>query len=302
MKVFVTGGTGFVGTILTRGLVARGHQVTILTRSVSKEMALPQGASILEGNPTEGGPWQEEVAEHDIVINLAGASIFRRWTDDTKKAIQDSRILSTQNLVEALSARSGKETLFFSTSGVGYYGPHGDEELDEESPPGDGFLASVTGQWEAEALKAQRFGVRVFLCRFGMVLGLGGGALAKMIPLFKWCLGSALGSGRQWVSWIHEQDLVNIYLFLIDTKDVSGLINFTAPYPVSNEEMTRLLGEALKRPTFMPPVPGFMIRLLMGEFGSVLLEGQRVIPRELLGKGFQFQFPNLREALGDLLR
>ncbi len=301
MRVFITGGTGFVGAILTKGLVDHGHPVTILTRSTRKEKVLPQGARALEGNPTERGPWQEEVAKHDVVINLAGASIFRRWTDKTKRAIRESRILTTQNLVEALSARSGKETLLFSTSAVGYYGPHGDELLDEGSPPGDDFLASVTREWEAEALKAEGFGTRVFLCRFGIVLGSGGGALARMIPLFKWYLGSSLGGGRQWVSWIHEQDLVEIYLFLMAAKDLSGPINFTAPHPVRNMEMTRLLGEILRRPALMPSVPGFMIRGLMGEFGSVLLEGQRVIPRRLLEKGFVFQFSDPRKALGDLL-
>ena len=302
MKVFLTGGTGFVGTTLTRELVKRGHAVTVLTRSVSTGRGLPKGASILEGNPTQGGPWQEAVAGHDSVINLAGGSIFRRWTDVSKKAIRDSRILSTRNLVEALSARNGKETLVFSTSAVGYYGTQGDEELDERSPPGDDFLASLTKEWEAEALKAEKFGARVFLCRFGIVLGSGGGALARMTPLFKWYLGSALGNGRQQVSWIHQQDLVNAYLFLMDTEGVSGPINFTAPNPVTNKEMTRLLGEALKRPTFMPPMPGFLIRLFMGEFASVLLEGQRVIPKKLLEKGFQFQFPNLPEALANLLK
>lgn len=301
MKVFMTGGTGFVGTTLTRGLAERGHRVTVLTRSIGKERVLPPGARLLEGNPTERGPWQEEMARHDILINLAGASIFRRWSDKTKKVIRDSRILSTRNLVEALSARGDKETLFFSTSAVGYYGFRGDEELDEGSAPGEGFLSSVTREWEAEALKAQRFGARVLLCRFGIVLGSGGGALAKMLPLFKWYLGAPIGSGRQWVSWIHEQDLVNIYLFLMEANDFSGPVNFTAPHPVRNSEMTRLLGEALKRPTFMPPVPGFVIRLLMGEFASVLLEGQRAITRRLPERGFQFQFGNLREGLVNLL-
>jgi uncharacterized protein (TIGR01777 family) len=302
MKIFMTGGTGFVGSLLTRGLTASGHDVTILTRSASVERVLPERVNILEGNPGEGGPWQNEVAKHSVVINLAGASIFSRWTKKSKKAIRDSRILSTRNLVEALAARSGRETLLFSTSGVGYYGAHGDEELDEDSPPGDGFLAAVTGEWEAEALKARAFGARVFLCRFGMVLGTGGGAFARMAPMFRWCLGSRLGNGKQWVSWIHGQDLVNGYLFLMGTKDVSGPINFTAPDPVTNREMTGLMGEALKRPILMPPVPGFMVRLFAGEFGSLLLEGQRVVPRALLNKGFQFQFPSLGGALTDLVR
>ncbi len=302
MRVFLTGGTGFVGTSLTRGLAERGHRVTILSRSADRQRILPDGVRIIEGNPIERGPWQEEIARHDIIINLAGTSIFRRWTNKAKRSIRESRILCTRNLVEAISGGSAKEIMFFSTSAVGYYGFCGDEELDEGGLPGEGFLASVTREWEAEALKAERFGTRVLLCRFGIVLGLEGGALAQLVPLFRWYLGAPLGSGRQWFSWIHEQDLIEAYLFLIGTEDISGPVNFTSPNPVRNKDMTKALGEALKRPVFMPSVPGFMIRLLKGEFGSVLLEGQKVIPTKLLQKGYQFRFATIKEALANLLQ
>lgn len=301
MKVFITGGTGFVGTTLLNSLVSRGFEVTLLSRSARGDRILPEGASLMKGDPTEKGPWQDELCDHDIIINLAGASIFTRWTDSAKKNIRESRILTTRNLVEALSGRRGKATLFLSTSAVGYYGFHQDEELDENTLPGEGFLASLTYDWEVEAKKARDFGARVLLCRFGIVLGLKGGALGKMVPLFKWGLGSPLGSGRQWFPWIHEEDLVSIYLFLIDQKDLSGPVNCTAPHPVTNREMTLALGEALGKPVFMPRIPGFMIKVLMGEFGSVLLNSQRVLPMKLLQKGFRFRFPYISDALGNLV-
>lgn len=301
MRVFITGGTGFVGTNLTNRLAQQGHEVTVLSRAIRKNPALPSGASFLEGDPTREGNWQQRVAEHEVIINLAGASIFRRWTRNTKAAIRDSRILTTQNLVHALSAREGRETLFLSTSAVGYYGFHGDEELDESSPPGDDFLASLSHEWESTALEADKLGVNVVLCRFGIVLGEKGGALEKMLTPFRWYLGSTLGSGRQWFSWIHQEDLVNIYLFLINQKGISGPINFTAPCPVRNRDLTRILGEVLNKPTFMPSVPGFILKLSMGEFGSVLLKGQKVLPKRLSDATFQFEFPDIRGALQNLL-
>jgi uncharacterized protein (TIGR01777 family) len=297
----MTGGTGFVGRTLTKKLTKKGYEVTLLTRSINHPETLPPGASFVEGDPTRKGSWQERVPEHEILINLAGASIFDRWTKKHKKTIRDSRVLTTQNLVETLAGREGKETVFLSTSAVGYYGFCGDEDLYENSAPGSDFLASVTREWESAALEAERFGVRVLLCRFGIVLGGGGGALAELLPFFKKGLGSPLGSGKQWISWIHEQDLVDIYLFLIERKDETGPINCTAPNPVTNKELTSALGEALEKPLFMPAVPAFVIKLKMGEVGSVLLNGQKVLPKRLLDMGFNFRFPFIREALKDLL-
>ena len=302
MKVFLTGGTGFVGSILTRKLTSKGHEVTILTRAIKKGRVLPEGVSLLEGNPTKPGPWQEEVAQHEVIINLAGASIFTRWNDKTKKEILDSRILTTNHIVEALAKRKGKEIHLLSTSAVGYYGFQRDESLDENSPPGNDFLAYVTSEWESAALNAKRFDARVALCRFGTVLGKHGGALSKMVPVFKYWLGSPLGSGKQWFSWIHEQDLVNVFLFLLEHKNLEGPINCTAPNPVRNNELTKVLGEVLQKPTFMPAIPGFVLRLIMGEFSNVFLKGQRVMPLKLLRNGFRFRFPNIKEALQDLLK
>lgn len=301
MKIFMTGGTGFVGTNLTKQLTEKGHEVTVLTRAIREDVPLPKGASYLVGNPTEEGAWQEKVAEHEAIINLAGASIFGRWTKSAKKVMWESRITTTQNLVEAFSARQAKDKIFLSTSAVGYYGPHEDEELDEESPPGDDYLASLSQEWESSAQKGEAFGARVALLRFGIVLGKNGGALPQMVTLFKRYLGSPLGSGKQWFPWIHEQDLANIYLYVLEKKDISGPINCTAPNPVQNEALTKILGEVLGKPTFMPAVPGFMLKMIMGEFGSVLLKGQKVLPKRLLNRGFHFSFPVIREALQDLL-
>ena len=184
---------------------------------------------------------------------------------------------------------------------MGYYGFHEDEVLDESSPSGDGFLAALSREWESAALKAKDNGVQVTLMRFGIVLGKRGGALQQMIPAFKWWMGSPLGSGKQWFSWIHEQDLVDIFLYLIKEKRISDAVNCTAPNPVTNRELTQVLGEALGKPTFMPAVPGFVMSLILGEFGSVLLKGQRVAPKKLLDSGFRFSFPDLKSALKDLL-
>lgn len=301
MRIFMTGGSGFVGSILTKTFSGHGCQVTVLTRSIREDLTLPEGVRFIEGDSTREGAWQKSVSEHDIIINLAGASIFKRWSRDNKGAIRDSRLMTTKNLVKALGARKGKETVLISTSAVGYYGDSGDEEMDENSPAADDFLASVTREWEASALQAEKHGVRVLVCRFGIVLGATGGALQRMLPLFRWYLGSPLGTGKQWFSWIHQRDLANIYMFLINQKDISGPINVTAPHPVRNKEMTRVLGEVLNRHTFMPNIPGFILKLFLGEFSSTLLNGQKVLPKRLLEMGFHFEFSNIRDALQDLL-
>jgi hypothetical protein len=302
MKVFMTGGTGFVGTTLARELTAKGHSVTVLMRKGEPARNLPPGARALQGDPTVRGAWQEEVPGHEVFINLAGASIFTRWTDEAKRVIRDSRILTTRHLVEAMAPRKGKETHLFSTSGAGYYGYHGDEDLTEESPPGTEFLAMLSRDWEAEALRAKDYGVRVALMRFGIVMGESGGMLGEVLPVFRMCLGADLGSGSQWLSWIHEMDLARIFLFLIEeNRTLDGPVNCTAPEPVRNHEFTKTLGGVLGVPTFLPPVPGFMLRLMKGEFGSVILEGQRVLPQKLLRAGFQFHYPTLKEALTEIL-
>ena len=300
MKVLITGGTGFVGKQLSARLVQDGNEITILTRSLKGSEQAPKGVSYLQGDPTQKGPWQEAIPNHDVVINLAGASIFSKWTDEYKKLIRDSRVFTTRNIIEGISSQSGKKIALFSTSAVGYYGFHGDEELDEESPPGNDFLAHLAIEWEAEALKAEEKGARVVINRFGIVLGEKGGALGQMIPLFKKFIGGPIGSGQQWFSWVHIKDLAEAFAFLMKHPEISGPVNLCSPNPVKNRGLAKALGKALHRPSFMP-APGFMIKLVLGEFGSVILEGQRVLPRQLLKQGFAFQYPDIDQALQNIL-
>jgi hypothetical protein len=301
MKILITGGTGFVGKHLTSRFVREGYEVTILSRSPKGSGEVPKGTSYLIGDPTRKGPWQEAIPNHDVIINLAGASIFRRWSDEYKKLIRESRVSTTRNIVEGIPSNPRGPIAFFSTSAVGYYGFYGDEELDEESPPGNDFLARLAIEWEKEALKAKEKGARVIITRFGIVLGEKGGALGQMIPLFKKFIGGPIGSGQQWFSWVHIKDLAEAFVFLIEHPEISGPVNVCSPNPVKNKDLARVLGKALHRPSFMP-APGFMIKLVLGEFGSVILEGQRVLPRRLLKKGFTFQYPDIDKALQSIIQ
>jgi uncharacterized protein (TIGR01777 family) len=277
MRIFITGGTGFVGRHLVSRLI-----------------------SIVLGDPTEAGAWQDSVKGKDCIINLAGTSLFTRWTPEAKELIRESRVSTTRNIVDAIEPASGENIALFSTSAVGYYGFHGDEELAEEFPPGEDFLARVAVDWENEALRAEGKGARVVITRFGIVLGEKGGALAQMMSIFRKYLGGPLGSGKQWFSWIHMGDLVGAFVFLMAHSEVSGPVNLTSPNPVRNEELARAIGKAMRRPSYLP-APGFMLKLVLGEFGSVLLEGQRVIPRKLLDSGYVFIFPEIEGALQSLI-
>lgn len=300
MKILITGGTGFVGSRLTSRLLREGYGVTILTRSLKATQISQPNISYLEGDPTKKGTWQEKVKDHEAVINLAGASIFAKWTDEHKQAIRESRINTTRNIVEAIPARTDQSFTLFSASAVGYYGFHEDEELTEDAPPGNDFLAQVAREWEEEALKAKERGARVVISRFGIVIGEKGGALGQMVPLFKKYLGGPIGSGNQWFSWIHIKDLAEAFVFLIKHPALSGPFNFCSPNPVRNKELAKALGKILNRPSFLP-APGFLVKLVLGEFGTVILKGQRVMPRRLLENGFQFQYPDLEKALQDIV-
>jgi uncharacterized protein (TIGR01777 family) len=300
MKILITGGTGFVGTQLSSRLIQDGNEITILTRSLKSAKGASPGISYLEGDPTKKGPWQEAIKNHDGIINLAGASIFSKWTDEHKKAIRESRVNTTRNIVEGIPSHPSKKMTFLSTSAVGYYGFSGDEELVEDSPPGNDFLARIAAEWEGEALKAKEKGVRVVMTRFGIVLGEKGGALGQMIPLFKKYIGGPIGSGKQWFSWVHIKDLAEAFVFLTRHPEISGPVNVCSPNPVRNKDLAKALGKTLHKPSFMP-APGFMVKLVLGEFGSVILEGQRVIPRRLLENGFVFQYPDIEKALQSII-
>ncbi len=295
----MTGGTGFVGAYLSRELVKLGHEVTILSRREQPPDTQAPGIRLITGDPAEEGDWMEAAPESDWIINLAGASVFGRWSPAYKQEIVESRIRTTRNLVIAL-AGGDRRQLFCSTSAVGYYGLRGDEVLTEESPPDSDFLARLGVDWEAEALKARELGLRVVITRFGIVLGKGGGALGQMAPMFRRFLGGPLGSGQQWFSWIHQGDLARAFSFVAEHPEIDGPVNFTAPNPVRNRDLAGALGRALRRPAWLR-TPAFMIRLAMGELGDNLLSGQRVIPKRLLDAGFKFDFPTLEPALKDLL-
>ena len=299
MKIFLTGGTGFVGTFLSRELAHKGHEITILTRKKEPPASTDSRIRFVIGDPKQEGPWMGEVAQHDWIINLAGASISTKWTEENKRMLYDSRVLTTRNLVAALSD-GDRHQLFCSTSAPGYYGPRGEEELTEASPPGQDFLAKLAQDWEAEALKAQDLGIRTVISRFGIVLGKGGGMLGELVPIFKRFLGGPVGNGLQWLSWIHQQDLVRAYLFLPQQPDLGGPMNFTSPNPVRNLDFAKALGRALSRPAFMA-APAFMMRLILGEFAEAILTGQKILPEKLLASGFKFLYPTIDQALQHLL-
>jgi len=298
MNILITGGLGFVGTQLSVHFLGHGHQVTVVDYAPQPRPYTPKQVNYIAADTTVPGAWQNEIQTQNAVINLAGSSIFTRWTKKAKQLIYDSRILTTRNVVEALPA--GKETLLCSTSAVGYYGFRHDEELTEADSPGGDFLARVCIDWENEAAKAADKGARVVITRFGIVLGKTGGALGQMIPLFKMFVGGPQGSGRQWFSWIHMEDLVNAFVFVLDNNNIRGPVNFCAPNPVRNRELAKSLGKVLYRPSFLK-TPSFMLRLVLGEFGSMILKGQRVIPTRLLEHGFSFRYPEIVGALRQVL-
>ena len=242
MKILMTGGTGFVGPNIAGRLAKDGHKITILARSGERNRADTPGISFAGGDPTQRGPWQEIVREHDAAINLAGASIFTRWTAEQKKLIRESRLTTTRHLVEGIEAKPGNPFALLSTSAVGYYGFHKDEMLAEDSPPGDDFLARLAVDWEGEALRARDKGARVVITRFGIVIGPKGGAIGQMIPLFKKFIGGPIGNGRQWFSWVHMHDLIEAFAFLLAHPDITGPVNLCAPNPVRNRNLRRRWG------------------------------------------------------------
>ncbi len=294
MKILITGGLGFIGTQLSRRLLEEGHQVPVVDHAPVPNTHTPQEIMCVFADTTVKGAWQQHVAAHDAVINLAGASIFRRWNDKAKQLIHDSRVLTTQNIVAALP--EGKGTVICSASAVGYYGFRGDKKLTEDDDSGTDFLATVCIDWEKEAQKAARKGARVVMTRFGIVLGRTGGALGQMIPAFRKFVGGPLGTGNQWFSWIHMQDLTKAFMFVLDNQNIRGPVNFCSPHPVRNRDLAKALGKVLSRPAFLT-APAFMLHLVLGEFGSMLLKGQRVMPTKLLKCGFAFGYPQIMAAL-----
>jgi len=296
MNIFITGGMGFVGQHVCRHLLQAGHQVTACGRSAKQDKLVHPDFTYLSIDTSAKGDWQEQISQYDTIINLAGVSIFKRWTDTYKQSIYNTRIQTTRNIVSAMSNNS----TLFSASAVGYYGPCQDDPITESHPPGKDFLAAVCQDWEAEALKAEKKNCRVTIGRFGIILGLGGGALQSMLPAFRLMLGGPLGNGNQWTPWMHIQDLCRGISFLIENDKYKGIYNFCSPQSIRNRDFTRALGHALNRPAFVP-APGFMIRLIFGELAETLLTGQKAIPEQLQKIGFSYHFPIIEQTLSDLL-
>ena len=294
MKILITGGSGFVGSNLATLLLSKGHQVIAIGRSEPRHRLDRENYHFVAADTTCKGPWQKEVADSDAVVNLAGATIFKRWTKNYKKKIYDSRVLTTRNVVEALP--SGTNLTLCSASGAGYYGSRGDDVLKEDERAGSDFLAGVSIDWEKEALLASTKGVRVAVMRFGVILGKNGGAMSKLIPAFKMFVGGPLGDGNQWFPWLHLDDLLAAIVFVLERPEVSGPLNFCAPNPIRNRQLAQTLGAVLSRPSFMP-APAFLIRLTMGEFGDLFLGSQRTVPDKLLSHGFSFQYPDIKGAI-----
>ena len=306
MQVFITGGTGQIGSRLIPRLRARGDQPVVLTRRpAAAEKMFGADARVVEGDPMQPGPWQDAAADCDAVVNLAGENQFRRrWNAAFKTLLVDSRIQSTQNVVLALARKprrdDGRPKTLVNGSAIGYYGPHGDEELTEDSPPGSGFLADLCVYWEKAAQEAEASGVRCVRMRTGIVLDRRGGALAKLLTPFWMGVGGPIAGGRQWMSWIHHEDMTGLLLRTLDDAAAVGPVNGTAPNPATNADFSRALGKALHRWAFVP-TPGFMLRLMLGEVAGVVTTGQRVLPKRAPALGYDYKYPQIDAALADIV-
>ena len=304
MRVVVSGATGTIGSALVSALLARGEEVVALSRDAGR--ARQSLGDEVEPHawprPMDEPPPEAALAGADAVVHLLGEPIAQRWTDEAKGAIRESRVRSTRSLVEgllALSSESRPRTLV-SQSAVGFYGPRGDESLDEDTPVGNDFLAGVVAAWEHEALAAASSGVRVVVTRTGVVLSPSGGALAKMLPFFRLGIGGPVAGGRQYVPWVHLDDVVGAMLFCAGRPEAAGPVNLTAPTPVTNAALSKVLGRVLKRPAFLP-VPGLAVKSLYGEMAEIVITGQRAVPARLEQLGYGFRHPDLEPALRDVL-
>jgi len=308
--VTVTGATGLIGPALVAALAARGTEVTVLSRDPARAKAAFGAAGAAEVQAlqwdlmSEPAPAQA-LAGRDAVVHLAGENVAQRWTAKAREAIRESRVTGTRHLLEGLREAgrvdpSERPRTLVSASAIGYYGQRGEEPLDEDAPAGRDFLARVCADWELEAERASELGMRVVEVRTGVVLDSAGGALAKMLPPFRLGLGGPVAGGRQYMSWIHRDDLIGMMLAAIDDERWRGPINATAPEPVSNRDFSRALGGALGRPSLVP-VPGTALRLLYGEMADIVTTGARVVPAKPLVLGYQFRHPQLAEALTSAL-
>jgi uncharacterized protein (TIGR01777 family) len=299
MKIVVSGGTGFVGRPLCLLLIEHGHDVTVLSRRRDENAADSRVRMVYWDGITRGN-WEDALRGANAVINLAGAPIAdRRWTAKRKKALIESRVGPTRLLIEALSALPRAPEILINGSAIGYYGPRDDQPLHETAEPGSGFLSDLCRRWEQEATLAEQLGTRVVCIRTGMVLGKQGGALPRMLLPFRLFMGGPIGSGDQWISWIHLDDLTGLIHWLLTTSHITGGVNAVAPQPVRMREFAATLGSVLKRPSWLP-VPAWALRLVLGELATLMTTGQRVIPTVALQNGFEFRYPSLLMALAQL--
>ena len=301
MRVTLTGATGRIGSRLVRELMGRGDEVTVLSRDASRARSKLGDVEAHAWDPGAGPAPAEALAGRDAIVHLAGEDLAQRWNDDAKRRILHSRELGTANLVEGIRVAEPRPAALVSASAVGWYGARGDERLDEDVPAGDDFPARVCQTWEREAQAAEALGLRVVRVRTGVVLDSEGGALQKMLPPFRLGVGGPVAGGRQYVPWIHVDDLVGIYERAIDDAGWSGAVNATAPEPVTNRELSKALGGALHRPA-IAPVPAVAVKLLYGEMATLVITGQRAVPRRALEWGYEFRHPDLDEALRSVLR
>jgi uncharacterized protein (TIGR01777 family) len=301
MRVIITGGTGLIGRALAADLVMDGHDTIVLSRRPERATGLPSETRVERWDAQTARGWGALADGADAIVNLAGESIGRRWTASRKRRIRESRLNAGSAVVQAVEHASVKPRVVVQASGVGYYGPRGEREIVEEESPGSGFLGQLAIDWEASTVPVEGMGVRRAVIRSGVVLSTEGGALPPMLLQSRLFLGGPLGSGRQWLPWIHIIDEVRAIRFLVEHERARGPYNLVSPNPLTSVAFNRVLGRVLRRPAFLP-VPAFALRLLAGEMSTVLLDGQRAVPRHLLGLGFAFRFPNAEEALRDLLR
>ncbi|MGK7945452.1 MAG: TIGR01777 family oxidoreductase [Microcystaceae cyanobacterium] len=305
MKIAITGATGFIGTQLVKKLNQAGDSLVILTRTPTKAQRIfpksqyPNLEIVSYDALGNNLDWQSALSNCEGVVNLAGEPIAERWTTTYKKAILNTRQQGTQKIVEAIKKADPKPSVLVNASAIGYYGTSETQTFDESSPAGRDFLAKVCQAWEAEAQKVTEVGVRLVILRLGIVLG-DGGALAKMLPPFKLFAGGPIGDGRQWFSWIHQTDVVNLIIAALKQPEMEGVYNATAPNPVRMNQFCSELGGILNRPSWLP-VPGVALELLLGEGSKVVLEGQEVLPKATQSIGFNYQFPTLKKALQDIV-
>lgn len=300
-RIVITGGTGLIGMALAKEFVARNDDVVILSRNPSKVTNLPRGVRAAAWDAQSGAGWASEADGADAIINLAGASIARPpWTEGYKRQIRESRVNAGRAVVEAVSAAKQKPRVVVQSSGVAYYGLHGDEVVTEQTPAGDDFLANVTKDWESSTAAVETMGVRQVVTRTGLVMSAKGGILPLVALPFKFFVGGPVGSGRQYFPWIHIADEVGAVRFLIEHDSARGAFNLSAPAPVTNAQFGRALGHVLHRPSLIP-APGFAMKLALGEMAELtLLGGQRVVPERLQKLGYSFQFSEVEAALRDL--